>query len=341
MSGTVLIYSGRVQQVSVLAITGYLGSGKTTLLNHVLRTSDARLGVVVNDFGAIDVDAALLSGQVSEPAAISGGCLCCVDDVSELDDALERLAAPRLALDAIVVEASGLADPIGLARLIRFSGVERVRPGGLVEVVDALQHDDVLSPTAAKTRFRAASLVVVNKLDQVPDGETTLARLSEQVATANPRAVVVGTSRGAIDPALLVDIAGGDPDELPWRELLRPDEHEHPHVHADAVTVEHTGEVDAGRLVDLLERPPSGAYRLKGTVAVRWRSGVRIYAVDVVGASVHVARARAGTPATGLVAIGMGLDTAVVGERLRQVLTPGSSDARGLVRLDRWVRLSR
>lgn len=325
----------------VVALTGRLGAGKTTLLNHVLRSSDARLGVVVNDFGAIDVDAALLFGQVDEPAAISGGCLCCIEDDSELDQALERLAAPALGLDAIVVEASGMADPLALARMIRFSGADRVRPGGLVEVVDAVAHERTSARSAALARFRAATLVVVNKLDGVPDPAASLAQVTEQARSVKPHLQVVGARGGAIDPALLVDAADREQDELPWRELLRPAD-EHRHEHADAVTVAHDGEVDPGTLVDLLQSPPEGAYRLMGTVAVRWRSGLRVYVVNVVGGAVHVARARAGTRVTGLVAIGMHLDEPAVRARLRAALASPVSAARAanMKRLDRLVRLS-
>ncbi|MGV0802377.1 GTP-binding protein, partial [Mycolicibacterium elephantis] len=98
--------------IPVIALTGYLGAGKTTLLNHVLRQPGARIGVVINDFGELNVDAALVTGQVDEPASIAGGCICCLPDDGGLDDALAKLADPRLGLDAIIVEASGLADPV-------------------------------------------------------------------------------------------------------------------------------------------------------------------------------------------------------------------------------------
>ena len=61
--------------IPTIALTGYLGAGKTTVLNSVLRAPGARFGVVINDFGSIDVDAALITGQVDEAASISGGCL--------------------------------------------------------------------------------------------------------------------------------------------------------------------------------------------------------------------------------------------------------------------------
>ena len=69
-----------MQALPVIALTGYLGAGKTTLLNHVLRSPDARIGVVINDFGELNVDAALVTGQVDEPASIAGGCICCLPD---------------------------------------------------------------------------------------------------------------------------------------------------------------------------------------------------------------------------------------------------------------------
>jgi hypothetical protein len=109
------------RSVPVLALTGFLGAGKTTVLNSVLRAPGARFGVVVNDFGTIDVDAALLSGQVDEAASIAGGCLCCLPEAGGLDEALAQLSRPRLRLDAILVEASGVAEPLALARLLEHS----------------------------------------------------------------------------------------------------------------------------------------------------------------------------------------------------------------------------
>ena len=124
-------------RVPVIALTGHLGAGKTSLLNHLLRAPGARLGVVVNDFGELNVDAALVSGQVDEAASISGGCLCCLQDPAQLDDALRTLSRPALDLDAIVIEGSGIAEPPALLQLVLGSTVDSVRFGGLVEVVDA------------------------------------------------------------------------------------------------------------------------------------------------------------------------------------------------------------
>lgn len=332
-------------RVPVVVLTGHLGAGKTTVLNHLLQQPGARVGVVVNDFGEINVDAGLVTGQIDEPVSISGGCLCHLSDTSELDDALERLTHPRLALDVVVVEASGVADPVALARMIRFSGVERVRPGGVVDVVDAVEHFRTIDTGGLPpARHRASTLVVVNKTDLLSADERrrVVARVAARVREVGPHVQVVATSRGRLDPALVYDAASRhDPeDQLPIAALLR-DEHVHDHPHADAVSVRATAAVSPSRLVDLLEDPPAGAYRIKGRVTVHTGRTVRGYLVNVVGRSVHVASARPPDDGGALVAIGMHLDTGVVRRSLERVLEPAPRpDAGGFARLQRYRRLS-
>jgi G3E family GTPase len=330
-----------VSAIPVIALTGYLGAGKTSLLNHVLQAPGARIGVVINDFGDVNVDAGLVTGQVDEPVSIAGGCICCLSDEGGLDEALEKLTDPKLALDAIIVEASGLADPVAIARMIRFSGVERVRPGGVVDVIDAVNHFDVVDRGGLPlARYGAASLVVVNKLDQVPEANRAaeVERVETRVRERNPHAHIVGAIGARIDPALLYDVSHTDeePGQLSFRELLL-EHHEHDHVHAAAVTVTGDGCVDPGAVLDLLEEPPSGVYRLKGTIAVRSRA----YVVHLVGTSIHVAAAPPTARANCLVAIGTHFDEAEVRARLEAALRPHDGPvAPGLRRLQRYRKLS-
>lgn len=329
--------------IPVIALTGHLGAGKTTLLNHILRAPGARIGVVINDFGELNVDAGLVTGQVDEPVSIAGGCICHLPDDGVLDDALAKLADSRLALDAIIVEASGVADPIAVSRMIRFSGVDRIRYGGLVDVVDALEYfDTVANGGLPLARYRVASLVVVNKLDRVEAAvrDSTLRRVGAAVRESNPDCHVVGVTAGRVDRNLLFDVADADdvPGRLSRRELLLHDrDHHHDHAHADSVTVRTEGAVDPGALVDLLEHPPCGVYRMKGTVAI----GARHYLVNVVGRSVHVKTAHPAAQPSHLVAIGIGIDTDDVRAQMRAALRPSAKPAAaGLRRLQRLRRLS-
>jgi G3E family GTPase len=189
-------------QIPVVVLAGFLGSGKTTLLNHLLRNrAGNRIGVIVNDFGSTEIDAMTVAGQVGSTVSLGNGCLCCAVDASQLDTYLETLTRPSARLDAIVIEASGLAEPQELVRMLLASDNPHIRYGGLVEVVDAAEF--------AATRERhpeidrhlsVADLIVLNKTDRV--GEADLRGLQEAVVTAGARAAVIGaatppTSRSA------------------------------------------------------------------------------------------------------------------------------------------------
>lgn len=345
--------------IPVIALTGYLGAGKTSLLNHVLRAPGARVGVVINDFGELNVDAALVTGQVDEPASIAGGCICCLPDDGGLDEALAKLADPRLELDAIIVEASGLADPVAISRLIRFSGVERIRAGGVVDVIDAPRYFETVDRDGTPpARYGAASLVVINKLDQIPEAEraASMERITQRIRERNADVHIVGATGARVDPALLYDVSelGDDSGQLSFRELLletsprssrahhTPHADDHDHVHAVSVTVTSDGCVDPGALLDFLERPPAGVYRIKGTVAVRYRARVRTYVVNVVGTSVHVAHAPTGARGNSLVVIGTHFAVDDVRACAAAALAPadGSPAAAGIRRLQRYRRLS-
>jgi len=320
-----------VRAIPVICLTGYLGAGKTSLLNHVLRTPGARIGVIINDFGELNVDAMLVSGQIDEPVSIAGGCICCLPDDGGIDDALVKLADPRLKLDAVIVETSGLADPVAVARIIGFSEVAGVRFGGLVDVIDAATHFDTVDVgDVVPARYGAASLVVVNKLDRLPepDRATILERMEQRVRERNPRAIVVGAIGGRIDPQLLYDVAESSDQigQLSLRELL-VDAHDHDHVHASSVSASSVGDIDPGALIDVLEDPPSGVYRLKGAVVMRYGTAAPTFAVNVVGTAIDIAKAPPGTSANCLVAIGMHLDTDAVRDRLGAALRPSIQPA--------------
>lgn len=331
--------------VPVIVLTGYLGAGKTSVLNHLLRHPAARIGVIVNDFGELNVDVGLISGQVNEPVSISGGCICCLTDAGGMEDALIAMAAPALGLDAIIVEASGFAEPLILARMISRWGRSRFRLGGLIDVVDACAHfDTVDSDELPPVRYAAVTLVLVNKLDLVPEAERTarLERIRSRVHARNPRAAVLGTVLGRIDPHLLFDgtpapeaagaSAAAPPGEkgrgsagdwqqaeLPLQELFMEayasrdeallaalDSPVHDHVHARSVTVEVPGAVSAAAVLDLLENLPVGAYRAKGVITVPTERGPKRFVVQAVGPNVFAAAAGPGQ-GTGAAAAGSAL----------------------------------
>jgi len=335
--------------IPVIVLTGYLGAGKTSLLNGLLTRPGTRVGVIINDIGKINVDTGLITGQIDAAESIAGGCVCCLPDSGGLDELLEKLAAPKLRLDAIIVEASGAADPINVDRLLRYGNAPGVRPGGIIDVIDAVQHEHTVDTAAmAPARFTAASLVVVNKLDMISaiQREATFARISERVRQANPQVSIVPANHAAIDPDLVFDIAlNEDPaDELPLAAASRA-EHDHTHApHAHAVTVPCLEPADPGAILDLLESPPANAYRLKGHVKIRTGNGSQRYLINMVGWQPHLQPATAGSdPADdALVAVGVDMDEQLVGDALRSALQPALVEptSQNLTRLERRLILS-
>jgi G3E family GTPase len=290
--------------VPVVLVAGRLGAGKTTLVNHLLRHADGRrVGVVVNDFGAVEVDALLVAGRADALASLAGGCLCCEVDANGLADLLATLTAPRSRLDLVVVEASGLAEPRELVRMLLAVRGERIAYGGLVLVVDAAAvTEDTDDPEIA-----LADLVVLNRTDRAPDPDAALARVRSLAAGA-----VLPTTRGAVDPALLAGEArraAPVSGQLSFDALLQDDPAEHAHARHDRVTVALGEPLDPRRLVTLLESGLPGVYRAKGFV--RLAGEPRVWEVQTVGTALEFRPAPRAVPDPGgasLVLLGAGLD---------------------------------
>jgi G3E family GTPase len=198
-------------------IGGYLGAGKTTLVNRLLAGAGGqRVAVVVNDFGAIGVDASLIRSRTADTIELTNGCLCCslTDDLAAV---MTALAARQPRPDHVVVELSGVGQPSALTAWGRFPGF---RPGLLVVCADALA-----GPARARDRWtgdvvlgqlRAADLIVITKGDLA--GEAATAAFAAWLAGAAPGAAVVRVPPGAGVTALLLrerDTGGAPPAAPP------------------------------------------------------------------------------------------------------------------------------
>ncbi len=268
------------KQIPVIVLAGFLGSGKTTLLNHLLRACrGTRIGAIVNDFGSIEIDAMTVAGQLGDSTvSLGNGCLCCAVDAGELDVYLDRLTRPAARLDVIVIEASGLAEPQELVKMLLASENPRIVYGGLVEVVDAAEYDTTRDKHPEIERhLGVADLVVLNKTDRVDAAD--LARLRSSLATA---AAVVESAYGRVDPELFFDRRPVTErvGQLAFDDLLDDTPaagecaeghhgcHGHDHLHAGYESVAFTSDVplDPRRLMAFLDTRPEGLYRIKGFV---------------------------------------------------------------------------
>ncbi|MER6783913.1 GTP-binding protein [Streptomyces sp. NPDC000658] len=311
------------QQIPVVVLAGFLGSGKTTLLNHLLhRSGGSRIGAIVNDFGAIEIDAMAVAGALGDSTvSLGNGCLCCAVDTSELDAFLERLARPAAGIDVIVIEASGLAEPQELVRMVLATDHPRIVYGGLVEVVDAAEFDDTrVKHPEIDRHLGLADLVVVNKLDRAPDA----GRVLRLVRSLTDRAAVVPATYGRIDPEFLFDCR---PSKERVGQLTFDDLHDHgaddhaEHLHTAYDSLSFTSEAPMGprRLMEFLDSRPDGLYRIKGYVDFGPHDQANRYAVHAVGRFLRFRPEPwpSGDPRrTELVLIGSGIDATALGGAL-------------------------
>ncbi|MGI8313035.1 CobW family GTP-binding protein [Saccharopolyspora hattusasensis] len=338
------------QPIPVVIVAGFLGAGKTSLLNHLLRNPQgARIGVVVNDFGKINIDALSVAGQVDSTVSLGNGCLCCAVDARGLDHLLAKLARPSSDIDVIVIESSGLADPRGMVRLLLNSANPRLGYGGLVEVVDAAEFDATRRRhPEIDQHLRFADLVLLNKINRVDESDQRrLAELVRGLADGKP---VLPTDHGRVDPTLLFEREAGRERQdiarqMSFDELLaEPADDCREHLHAAYESVEFTADspVDPRALIRFLDDRPAGIYRMKGQVHFGAPGRGQKFTLHTVGDFLRFYRTRwrRDEPRrTQLVVIGSGLDR----DRVRSGLTaclgePDRSDEHSMLDVLKYTR---
>jgi G3E family GTPase len=200
--------------VPILLVAGFLGAGKTTVVNHLLAHAEGRrIAAVVNDFGAINIDAELIAGATDGVVSLANGCICCTlegDLLRTLATLLRRDPRPEV----IVIETSGIADPADIVRNLMDPVIFREAPLETVLcVVDATMPVARLDDALLKSQLRAADVVALSKVDLLD--EVARATLLDAVRAVRPAGVVVDSVNGDIPTALLFP---ADPDHLP-REI--------------------------------------------------------------------------------------------------------------------------
>lgn len=189
--------------VPVSIIGGFLGAGKTTAVNHLLRHSRTRIAVLVNDFGALNIDAALLSdADENNIFALANGCVCCSIG-PDFSATLSRILALRPTPERLVIEASGVSDPWRIAQLVKLNKSTQLEAVIVLADAQALpaQYADRWMQDTLERQIARSDLICLNKCDIASTAERHAARAT--LETIRPGVSVIEIKGGALPIGLL------------------------------------------------------------------------------------------------------------------------------------------
>ncbi|WP_228053926.1 GTP-binding protein [Nodosilinea sp. LEGE 07298] len=200
----------------VTIITGFLGSGKTTLLNHILANQEGlKTAVLVNEFGEIGIDNDLLIATENSDdtmVELSNGCICCTIN-NDLMEAVYKVLERQDKIDYLVVETTGLADPLPIA--LTFLGTELrdlTRLDSIVTVVDAENYSlDLFNSQAAHNQIAYGDIILLNKADLVDDADLDL--LEVKIRDVKEGARILRTTKSEVPLPLILSVGLFESDQ--------------------------------------------------------------------------------------------------------------------------------
>ncbi|MFM1812968.1 MAG: hypothetical protein RLZZ336_1906 [Cyanobacteriota bacterium] len=217
----------------VTILTGFLGAGKTTLLNHILSNQDGlKTAVLVNEFGEIGIDNDLIVSTGDDTIELSNGCICCSIN-GELLDAVYRILDRPEPVDYLVVETTGLADPLPVAMTFLGSDLrDSTRLDSIITLVDAENFsDDLLEGEVARAQIVYSDMLLLNKCDLVE--EERLQALETQLREIKTDARILRSVKGEVPLPLLLSVGLFESDKVVAQQDHSHCDHDHGHCEHD------------------------------------------------------------------------------------------------------------
>ncbi|WP_082235431.1 CobW family GTP-binding protein [Halobacillus massiliensis] len=266
-------------RIPVTIVTGYLGAGKTTFLNHLLKNSDEKVAVIVNEFGDIGIDDQLLEKTEEEIIEINSGCICC-NVRKDLIDTLSMLAISRkermIEFDRVVIETTGLADPAPVVQtflmdkeMIEDFVIDSVC--ALIDVKHVTKHLDQKDEALSQIAF--ADILLLNKTDLVSNEH--LIRLMKRLEKINPVAAKYLCENSLIELEKVLGIYSFDLKEkveVPSRFSPNDDQNHYHDDEISSISLQENRPLDLRKLnlwiSFLVQMQGESLYRYKGVLNV-------------------------------------------------------------------------